>query len=735
MSSASEAPPRTGDVQTEAFVAPHEAFIENRLRQTRRQVKGVDLAGGLITLAIGTLVCLLAAALVDHWVVSGGLGFWGRLLILAGLLLAAGFYCVRFILPSLVHRINPVYAAQTIEQGRPTLKNSLINFLLLRSHRREVSPVIYRALQDRAAADLTQVPPEVAVDRSHVIRLGYLLIGTLTVFCLYLAISPKNPLVSAARIVWPWAQIKAPTRVTIDNIEPGDAVVYHGDFVSVSAEVAGVDEGESVLLYYSTADGQSIDQKIAMTVPEDGYRYRCELPPGRLGLQQDVEYHLAAGDCKTRRFAVKVQTAPAIVVDAIDYDYPAYTGITDRTVDRQGDLRAIEGTVVTIRATANQPIQRAEIDLDCDGLNRRDMLVAEQTATGRITLATSRTDPNLSEHESYQLRFTDRAGRLNPRPIRYRIEVIRDLPPEIQLLEPQQEDVQLGEDGRLQIRVRAEDPDFALQRVLLRAECAGRPLAVAPLLDQTHPGDFTGTYVFEPARATFAERPADRPQVGLKAGDRVVYWVEAEDNKQPLPGLAKTEPRWITIIGPQSPLEPPPQADPNRVDPAQQDPQQTQQGPANQPPEQTPGEPQSAGQEPGKEPTDQPPQGQPPQDDSQRSEQGPQASPAPQPSETPGEASEPGTGDGQSKTGTVGEDGSENAQPQTEQPSEPIDGETNPGDAFEQILQHRQQQQQGDQQQANQQQANQQQANQQQGDQQQANQQQGDQQQANQQQG
>ena len=164
MASGNVAPSPPEGPQSSAPV-PCEAFIDKRLRQTRRQLKGVDVAGGLMTLAAGMLAYLMFAAALDDWATTGGLGFAARLLLLLGLVAGGGGYFVFRVLPPLVRRINPVFAAQTIEQSRPTLKNSLINFLLLRNHRQEVAPVVYRALERRAAFDLADSPSETAVDR------------------------------------------------------------------------------------------------------------------------------------------------------------------------------------------------------------------------------------------------------------------------------------------------------------------------------------------------------------------------------------------------------------------------------------------------------------------------------------------------------------------------------------------------------------------------------------------
>ena len=124
-------PPRPGREQPKTG---NDGFIEARIRKTQGYVKLVDLAGGLMTLLAGTLAYLLVFALVDHWLFSGGLGFAGRLTALCVLLIGLAGYAAWQLLPVLVGHVNPVYAADAIEQAQPSLKNSLVNFLLLRSN-------------------------------------------------------------------------------------------------------------------------------------------------------------------------------------------------------------------------------------------------------------------------------------------------------------------------------------------------------------------------------------------------------------------------------------------------------------------------------------------------------------------------------------------------------------------------------------------------------------------------
>ncbi|MBN2024313.1 MAG: hypothetical protein JW809_16140 [Pirellulales bacterium] len=708
--------------QTVEAAAPSqpEVVVAERLRRTGRHVRGVETASGILALLIGAIGYLFLAALADHWLVAGGLGPLGRWLVLAVLCLAVGAYGWRFVVQPLFRRVNPVYVAQTIEQSGPSFKNSLINFLLLRRESRQVAPAVFEAVSRRAADDVVRISPEVAVDRGHVLRLGYVLVVLVLVGAIYQVASPKSPLRSAFRMVLPWADIAAPTRVTFEDVEPGDAVVFHGERIVVSAEVTGLGDDEPVLLFYTTADGQCVDQAIPMAVPEGKYRHECALPPDSFGMQQDAQYYLAAGDGRTPRFSITVQTAPTIDVESIHYDYPEYTGLTDRTAVGQGDVRAIEGTEITVRAKASRPIDWAQIDLGCNGLRGVPMTIEGDEAVGRFTLRLRADEPGRPEFDAYQIRFVDASGRENRRPVRYQIDVIPDVPPEVAFVDPPAEHVELPSNGRLEWTLEARDPDFALRGVALRAQSEGKSLPIPSLLDRTasdepYRGTFRGKVPFEPAK------------LELSPGDRIVYWAEAKDNKTPLPGRSETQHRWITIAEPSrdpppgeqprdqgpsgkgesdrgdqppSPDEPPgqPPPDPSRPPEENQQPNQ-QQDPANE--QQEPGQEPGAGegsqgnpdqqaeQQPGQQPPEpgedaggspdanQPGQNTKDQDKNQQG-QNQQASDAPGPN---------GQGQGQPKPGAAGQGQQGDSSP--ERPSEPLDGQANPGDVFEQVLKQR----------------------------------------------
>ena len=548
------APPPPPPRAKTAHPVPSEQFIEQQLDRTRRHLKLVDVAGAAMLLLIGVVAYVLAVVLIDHWIL--GLGFWSRLMLLGALLAGSGYYIACVLVPLLLRPINPAYAAWTIERSAPTLKNSLINFLLFRSDRTALREAIYRALETRAAADLRQVPLEHAVDRSRLIRIGYVLAAILALGAAYMIFSPKDPFQSIARLTAPWADIARPSRVAITDVDPGDKHVFQGETLTVSARVRGLRASEDVVLFYSTADRQIVDQPVAMRRVEQGRRYEVVLPPGETsgsglspqGIQQNVTYRIEAGDAVTPEFHLRAEPAPMMVVERVEYEYPAYTKRATRTVER-GDISAPEGTRVTVHARSNQPIQRAILEFDPEGNLATSSLsslpmTAEATTAKRQFALELKPDRKGAKYSAYHVRFFNAEGVASAQPVLHHIEVIRDLDPVVEFLVPETLEVEVPVSGEQPLEIRAVDPDYGLSRVTLRAVVGGSALVDEGLLEE--PGGYEGQAVL---RAVF--KPAEH---NLSPGDRVQLWATAEDNRtqpgtgQLNPNLARTQNYTLKIV-------------------------------------------------------------------------------------------------------------------------------------------------------------------------------------------
>ncbi len=504
---------RTGD-----YVA-YDEFIERHLASTGRHVKVTDTARAWIAFAIFALAYFFAVAVVDAWLVSGGLGSTGRWIVAGLFLVAMAVFLYRQALPLLLRRIHPLYAAQTIESHQPSLKNALLNALFLREQGAPVPRQVYQLVEEQAAVSLTRVVPGSSVDRTPLIRLGYVLLAVVVVWCVYQVASPRNPWRTLARVAAPWADIPAPTRVRILEVEPGDTQALRGERIPVRVRVDGATDQDTVQVVYTSADGQYVRQEAPLFRQLENSWYACEFPPEESGLQDDVTYYLQAGDARTGNFNIEVLVAPTITVDNLRLQPPAYTGLPSRALPSQGDLRALEGTRVELEALANQPIAQAW--LEREGLGKLEMTFEQRQAQTEFTLRLPTGNKAEPFAGTYTLRFRNSEGEINPRPATYALEVIPDYPPSTEFLAPLGKEHEVPHNRSLDLELRAWDPDFALTKIALRISVAEEERESVLLLQEPREGTYLRTWSLVPA------------EVGLAPGDEAEVWLTAWDNREP----------------------------------------------------------------------------------------------------------------------------------------------------------------------------------------------------------
>ncbi|MFM2095432.1 MAG: hypothetical protein RIS70_2556, partial [Planctomycetota bacterium] len=283
-------------------------------------------------------------------------------------------------------------------------------------------------------------------------------------------------------------------------------------------------------------------------------------------------YHLEAGDARSPDFLIDLLPAPTIDVERIEYEFPEYTAKPRSTLANQGDIQALEGTRVTIFAKANQPLRSATIEFDPSSRTAKTSEMRSNSEASREGRSTQRSTVNMriddrtascsfdlkldSERRkpfasTYQLRMETTQGHANDRPIVHTIQVVPDLPPEIEILQPQQDLIEVPEDGSTRIEIRAIDPDFGLRRIQLRAVSGAQEVLNTDLLDAdpTVPGQNVVDYRFVPRKLM------------LQAGDEISYWAIAEDGRTavgsatPEPNSERTRAYRIRITAAEKPSE------------------------------------------------------------------------------------------------------------------------------------------------------------------------------------
>ena len=565
-----------------------ERYLAKRLAAAAADFKGVALTTFLLAVGVGAMLWLAVGIVAEHWLVRGGLPTWARWSWLAfGLALLAAA-AVRWVLPLMRYRVNLVYAARVLEQEHPDLHNDVVNAVLARAHADETTPLVVKSLRRRAAKQLSGMSGDGAIDRMPALRLAYVLAAFVVAAGVYELAAPKSLVVSAARLVAPWLGVAAPSRVRIaapalawrmpGAAEVGDAdnraialvngtgTLIRGRQVVVASEVRGLagEEQPTLVVTPIGEDGMAegaaaAGWRVPMTMAAGG-RFAAVLPDIDRGLEQSVDLVIVAGDAKTDRIRVAVVDAPALLVREVRYDYPDYTGQPDETLPWQGDLRAIEGTQVTVVAESNHPLETASIDLGSDGKRDVSMTVdpkdlARARGTFSLRLSADRSAP---EHASYRLMFQPKAASLSRREpatidkMEYRIEVIPDLAPEISIEEPAEKVVRVPPDAPVTIRVQAVDPDFGLASVSVETRL--QPGSEKP-----------GQELLVGRRKTFRGAATLIPaQLGVAAGGTLEYRAVAKDTRPDAPNIAVSNWQALKIDASAPPRPaPPPAADPH----------------------------------------------------------------------------------------------------------------------------------------------------------------------------
>ncbi|MBR2006310.1 MAG: hypothetical protein IJ991_19305 [Thermoguttaceae bacterium] len=300
-----------------------EKALLERVAQARAEVRRVDLTTAFCAFATLALGVLFLGVLLDHWVLANGLSPRGRLLFAVCWVASTTLYFVVRLVPILRRQIAPLYAAKILEESWNDPHNSAISWLQLRREAADarkrsqkaqktqngeagqggknaqnsadstdsadfnaVDPSILRGVALQAANRAASAPSETLVDCSGLIRWGVAFAVVVAVCALYSVFSPKSPFASVGRIVAPTAKIERPQAVALEEVSPGDATVYQGDFLDVAAKIDGAGS-LPVEIFYSTEDGRLVDLRVPMK-PVGASRFEARFPDGDDGFSEPL---------------------------------------------------------------------------------------------------------------------------------------------------------------------------------------------------------------------------------------------------------------------------------------------------------------------------------------------------------------------------------------------------------------------------------------------------------------
>jgi hypothetical protein len=284
------------------------------------------------------------------------------------------------------------------------------------------------------------------------------------------------------------------------GVEPGDTVIARGADLVISAQLRGF--SAALVELVTRKGGAESWERVPMAPGETGARPTALV----LGLRTDLEYLIEAAGVRSPVFRVRVADIPWVSEIAVEYRFPAYTGLGPQ---RQpgGDIAAITGTVATVSVKPTMAV-------------RSGMLIAhgrDTVALAPDTGGTLRASLTIHESGEYRLLFPGPDGRLAPGSPTYAIEALADQPPVVTLTKPGR-DADATSIDEVYLEARATD-DIGVRRLALVYRVNGGPERTVQLF-----GDAA-------RREVVAGHTLFLEELSLKPGDVIAYYARAADGR------------------------------------------------------------------------------------------------------------------------------------------------------------------------------------------------------------
>jgi len=400
----------------------YEEFLREVLQRTKHRLKLMELGAGAVIFLAALVAFLTLGVILDHTLALPKLARWGILLTLDGAVALALLLAAVFVL----RRLNDVFIARLIEKQNPDFRNTLIAYLEAR-RLPDVPAGIKDFIEEQATEKTLSIDPLLAVSPRRLVMASYALLATFLFFFFYSFFSAKSVLVALRRIWEPGADIPPATATQILSVEPGSRAVLAKSSVPLPVVVKLRGRlPKRVTLQWSRE--QELWGALELSPTKEGRQWETALTD----LEHDLFYSIQAGDARSPVYHLHVVPTPLVTSLETHYRFPNYTGLSERVTYR-GDVDALDGTLITVRAHTNTALAQAELLVN-------DVAIAaaiHQPQPGEEPGDTLEGSFTLSRSGSYSIRLTDPYGFTNPDPARYEIVCRYDQPPAVHLLEPQ----------------------------------------------------------------------------------------------------------------------------------------------------------------------------------------------------------------------------------------------------------------------------------------------------------
>ncbi len=476
-----------------------EQELARAVRRLRRGWRIRVLAEGAARVAIAALLALLAGAALSS-LFGAGSATVVTMRVLGYLLIGAAV--LRYLLMPALRRPDDARLALYVEERAPELHQTLLSAVheLRVDPEERASPALSARVMEQALAEVRRIEAGPGLERSRLSRAAALLAGVAAAAAVLFAIGPAV-LKDAARVLFiPWSEAVAAPVFAV-TVTPGDAQVPKGGAVELKAALRGFAALSAELVI--KADTATEWVRIPMLRDSVAAEFTSRL----FDLTRTTEYYVEADGVRSRAFHLTVVDLPAVQRLGLELRFPAYTGLPPERIENGGDVAAIRGTTVTVRATITRPVKSGTIRLD-----DKTVVPLRADSAGRLVGSF-----RISRNGFYRVDLVAADGTPVPGTLQYVIEALDDHGPTVRIDQPGR-DTKVTSVEEVAVAVRASD-DYGVEGLELRYRVNGGAEQRIALTDSSG----RAAPEVRAAHTLFLE------ELGLKPGDLVSYFAAAKD--------------------------------------------------------------------------------------------------------------------------------------------------------------------------------------------------------------
>ena len=301
-----------------------------------------------------------------------------------------------------------------------------------------------------------------------------------------------------------WSSYQQPVPYEF-TITPGDTTIEQGSAFQVRVHFEGDTPDQVRLGLRSELENQPRIQ--GMTRQDGGIYYSRETE-----LFEDAEYFLEMDGFRTDLSHVRVELLPRLQdLTVISYP-PSYTGESNDTLTYPFNrMEVLAGSEIRISSGSNKPLE--SLNLIAENSGDTLSLDPEPPITAELTAASD---------ERYHFEMRDRHDLHNNNPFRFRLSVIEDQPPFVEILSPDSHVHEFISETVPLLYEYEDDHGFTSAELHYRLYKAFVEMPVDGSIELSVPERTRG----------MAEYDWDVSNMELGAMDRLEYWIEITDNNE-----------------------------------------------------------------------------------------------------------------------------------------------------------------------------------------------------------